>query len=91
VDGAQKRLMGLENKELSNDHVDIELLTGTATIGGVTFSVPAISQTAFNEYRANAERLSERMAAPDFDWFYAAVPTVPPDVVGEEDAMDIDT
>jgi hypothetical protein len=90
VDGAHKRLMGLENKEFSNDHVDIELLTGTATIGGVTFSVPAISQTAFNEYRTNAERLSERMAAPDFDWFYAPVPTVPPDVVGEEDAMDID-
>lgn len=84
INNAQKRLQGIDSNEISNDHVDIELMSGTATIGGVTFSIPAVSETSWATYREGMDNLGQELVAKEFDWFY---PTIVPEE--DPDAMDI--
>jgi len=98
VDNADKRLRGIESNEISNDHVDLELMSGTATIGGMTFSTPAISTDAWNAYKAEMDAVAMDLDTTFMDLYFdtpAAGGAVP--VAGAAatmtdvlDAMDID-
>jgi hypothetical protein len=84
IDNAHKCLLGMGSDEISPDHVDIELMSGTATIGGMTFSVPAVSNESWQTYRQEMDAIAMEVEDDKFDWFYD-------DHNGEEDdAMDID-
>jgi hypothetical protein len=90
IDGAQKRLLGADSNEISPDHVDIELMSGIATIGGITFSVPAITRQAWDKYREDMDHAADALMSHRFDWFYNPDPVVPvnPNMSFDEDVPD---
>jgi hypothetical protein len=92
IDNAQKRLHGADTNEISPDHVDIELMSGTATIGGITFSIPAVTKNAWDKYREEMDQAALALQSHRFDWFYVPVVDSMPDnphAGSDEDAMDI--
>lgn len=88
INNADKRLRGINTDEISADHVDIELMSGTATIGGITFSVPGVSSDAWDAYNAQMDEIGMQLEDATFDWFYQE--TDGGGAEDDSDAMDID-